>query len=171
MYQNFFVYSPWRCRHREQTHGHRVEGGVGLSHFVYVRLCVTLWAIAHQAPLSMGFSGQEHEWVAVSFSRGSSNPEIEPASLMSPALTGSFFATSAIWESGMETYTLPCIKYSQWEFAVWHRELKPVFSDHLEQWDGVGVGREFQEGETYVWLIRVAVWQKPAQYCKTNILQ
>ena len=21
-----------------------------------------------------------------------------------------------------------------------------MFSDHLEQWDGVGVGREFQEG-------------------------
>ena len=30
-----------------------------LSHFSYVRLLVTLWPIAHQAPLSMGFSRQE----------------------------------------------------------------------------------------------------------------
>ena len=31
-----------------------------LSHFSHVWLCVTLWIIAHQAPLSMGFSRQEY---------------------------------------------------------------------------------------------------------------
>ena len=31
-----------------------------LSHFSHVRLCATLWALAHQAPLSMGFSRQEY---------------------------------------------------------------------------------------------------------------
>ena len=31
------------------------------------------------------------EWVAISFSRGSSQPRIKPASLMSPALAGRFF--------------------------------------------------------------------------------
>ena len=31
-----------------------------LSHFSCVRLFVTLWTVAHQAPLSMGFSRQEH---------------------------------------------------------------------------------------------------------------
>ena len=36
-----------------------------LSH---VRLFVTLWTVAHQAPLSMGFSRQESWWVAISFS-------------------------------------------------------------------------------------------------------
>ena len=30
------------------------------GHFSYIRLFVTLWAVAHQAPLSMGFSRQEH---------------------------------------------------------------------------------------------------------------
>ena len=30
------------------------------SYFSCVRLFVTLWTIAHQAPLSMGFSRQEH---------------------------------------------------------------------------------------------------------------
>ena len=34
---------------------------------------VTPWTVAHQAPLSMGFSGQEYlECVVISFSRGSS---------------------------------------------------------------------------------------------------
>ena len=31
-----------------------------LSHFSCVQLCDTLWAVAHQAPLSMGFSRQEY---------------------------------------------------------------------------------------------------------------
>ena len=31
-----------------------------LSRFSCVRLCVTLWTAAHQAPLSMGFSRQEY---------------------------------------------------------------------------------------------------------------
>ena len=36
------------------------------------KLCLTPWVVAHQAPLSMGFYRQELEWVALSFSRGSS---------------------------------------------------------------------------------------------------
>ena len=31
-----------------------------LSHFSYVRLFAALWTVAHQAPLSMGFSRQEY---------------------------------------------------------------------------------------------------------------
>ena len=33
---------------------------------------VTTWTIAHQALVSMGFSRQKKEWVAISSSRGSS---------------------------------------------------------------------------------------------------
>ena len=39
------------------------------------------------------------EWVAKPFSRGSSHPGIEPASLMSPALAGWFFTASTTWEA------------------------------------------------------------------------
>ena len=39
-----------------------------LSHFSRVQHCVTQWMAAHQAPPSLGFSRQEHEWVAISFS-------------------------------------------------------------------------------------------------------
>ena len=37
-----------------------------LSHFSYVQLFTPLWTVAHQAPLSIGFSRQELlEWVAM----------------------------------------------------------------------------------------------------------
>ena len=39
------------------------------------------------------------EWVAMPFSRGSSQPGIEPMSLTSPALAGGFFTTSTTWEA------------------------------------------------------------------------
>ena len=37
-----------------------------LSHFSHVRLCVPQWTAAHQAPLSLGFSRQEH-WSGLPF--------------------------------------------------------------------------------------------------------
>ena len=45
-----------------------------LSCFSRVWLFATLWTVAHQAPLSMGFFRQILEWVAISFSRDSSQP-------------------------------------------------------------------------------------------------
>ena len=37
-----------------------------LSHFIHVRLCATPQTAAHQAPLSLGFSRQEH-WSGLPF--------------------------------------------------------------------------------------------------------
>ena len=54
-------------------------------------------------------------------------------------------------ESNMETYITICKIDSQWEFAVWLRELKPGLCDNLEMWDGVGGGKEVQDGgDTYI---------------------
>ena len=63
-----------------------------LSHFSRVRLCVTLWTVAHQAPLSMGFSRQEY-WSGWPCPPPGdlSDPGMEPRSLGSPALAGVFF--------------------------------------------------------------------------------
>ena len=66
--------------------------------FSHVRLFVMLQTVACQAPLSMGFSRQgcwsglpcPPPWDLL-------NPEIELASLMSLALPGGFFTTSASW--------------------------------------------------------------------------
>ena len=56
-----------------------------------VRLFVTLWTVARQAPLSMRFSSQEC-WSGLSRPPPEDlpNPGIELASLMSPALAGRF---------------------------------------------------------------------------------
>ena len=70
-----------------------------LSCFSHVRLFVTLWTVAHQPPLTMGFSSQEY-WSGLLFPRAGAlpNPGIEPMSFMSPALADDFFTTSATWE-------------------------------------------------------------------------
>ena len=49
-----------------------------LSH---VQLFLTPWTVAHQAPLSMGFSRQEY-WCGLPPPRDLPDPEIEPASLL-----------------------------------------------------------------------------------------
>ena len=57
---------------------------------------MTLRTLAHQAPLSMGFSRQEY-WSALPCPPPGdlprSNPEIKPESPVSPALAGGFFMT------------------------------------------------------------------------------
>ena len=67
-----------------------------LSRFSHVRLFATLRTVAGQAPLSMGFSEQEY-WCGLPClpSGGLPDPGVEPMSLMSPALAGRFFTTSA----------------------------------------------------------------------------
>ena len=59
-----------------------------------VWLFATPWAVASQAPLSMGFSRQEY-WGGLSFPPTGDIPDpgIEPASLASPALAGRFFTS------------------------------------------------------------------------------
>ena len=49
-------------------------------------------------------------------------------------------------ESNMEIYIIICKIDSQWEFAVWLRELKQGFCINLEGGDSGGDGREAQEG-------------------------
>ena len=60
-----------------------------LRHFSRVRLFVTLRTVAHQAPLSMGFSRQKY-WSGLPCPPPGDlpNPEIEPVALTFPALAG-----------------------------------------------------------------------------------
>ena len=59
---------------------------------------VTLWTVARQAPLSMGFSRQEYWSGLPCLPRG-----IEPASCMSPALADGFFTTSLHLENPFQS--------------------------------------------------------------------
>ena len=70
-----------------------------LSHFSLARLLATLWTVAHQVLLSMGFSRQEN-WSELPCSPPGDLPDpgIKPMSLMSPELADRFFITSANWD-------------------------------------------------------------------------
>ena len=60
-------------------------------------LFVTLWTVARQASLSLGFSRP------CPSPRGLPDSGIKPASLTSPALAGWFFTTSVTWEAPVTT--------------------------------------------------------------------
>ena len=78
----------WRISWTEEPGGlQSLWGHKEWSHFTRVQLCVTLWTITHQAPLSMGFSRQEY-WSGLPCpsSGDPPNPGMEHISLLSPVL-------------------------------------------------------------------------------------
>ena len=70
-----------------------------LSCFSCVRLFVTLWTVALQAPLSMGFPRQGSGVGCHALLQGLFNTGIEPTSLMSHALAAGFFTTRTTWKA------------------------------------------------------------------------
>ena len=71
-----------------------------LCHLGHIWLLVTLWTVVLQAPLSMGFSRREYFSELPCPTPGDlPNPEIEHASLTTPAMTIRFFTTSATLET------------------------------------------------------------------------
>ena len=70
------------------------------SHFSCIQFFATLWTVAHQAPLSMGFSKQEYRSGLPFPPPGDlPDPGTEPTSPVSPVLADGFFTTSATWEA------------------------------------------------------------------------
>ena len=76
-----------------------------VSCFRSARLFATLWTVACQAQPSMGFSKQEY-WSGLLCPPPEDlpDPEMEHVSLLSPALAGVFFTTSATWEALADVY-------------------------------------------------------------------
>ena len=76
-----------------------------LSRFSCVPLCVTLWTVARQAPLSKGFSRQEY-WSSLPCPplENFPDPGTKLASFTSPTLAGRFFTTSTTWEACILLY-------------------------------------------------------------------
>ena len=66
------------------------------SSLSHVWLFATLWTVAHQAPLSMGFSRQEYcSELPCPSPEDLPDPGTKPPSLLSPACVGGSFITSA----------------------------------------------------------------------------
>ena len=81
-----------------------------LSHFSRVQLCVTQWTVAHQTPLSMGFSRQEY-WSGLPRlpPRDLPNPGIKPPSLTFPTLEAGSLPLTITWEV---PYSLALVQFS-----------------------------------------------------------
>ena len=81
----------WVCPHHQTQYSDREAGMQVCVHTKSLESCVqlfaTLWTVAHQASLSMGFSRQEY-WNGLSFPSPGDlpNPGIEPASPVAHAL-------------------------------------------------------------------------------------
>ena len=98
-----------------------------LSHFSHVRVqpFAAPLTVAHQVPLSMGFSRQEF-WSGLPCPPPGDLPDpgMEPSSLTSPALTGRFFTSSNTWERGqMRKCPCTCIyftKHGTYEGGYYH---------------------------------------------------
>ena len=78
-----------------------IMGAHVLSRFSHVRLFATLWTTACQTPLHGMLQARILEWVAVPFSRESSQPRHQTCDsyVSCIALAGRFFTTSATWEA------------------------------------------------------------------------
>ena len=97
---SLFTFMHWRRKWQptpvflpgeSQGWGTLVDSAAAATHFSRVWLCATLWAVAHQAPPSPGFSRQEH-WSGVLCppQGGLPDPGTEHVSLMSLVSAGRF---------------------------------------------------------------------------------
>ena len=92
-----------------------------LGWFSRFQLFVTLWGIAHQAPLSMGFSRQEY-WSGLPCPPPGDlpGPGIEPTSLLPPALAGGFFTTSTTGKAPLRSVCVcMCDSHSVMPDSLW----------------------------------------------------
>ena len=102
----FWSFRDFSWNTHTHTHTHTHTCVCVLSRFSRIWLCATLWTIACQVPLSMGFSSQEY-WSGLSClpPEDLPNPGIKPVSLMSPALADRLFTTRATWEAYTRVHT------------------------------------------------------------------
>ena len=86
---------------------------------IHVQLFVTLWIVAHQAPLSTELSRQEY-WSGLPCPPAGDlpNPRKEPVSRMSPELGGKFFTTSATWEAHIHLWAIDVLFFSFFQFFL-----------------------------------------------------
>ena len=116
-----------------------------LNHFSHAQLFATLWTLALQALPSMGFCRQDY-WSGLPcpLRVGLPDPGIEPASLMSLALAGGFFTTSATWGAHMRWLLLllllqlsrfSCVQFCAWTAA--HQAPPSLGFSRQEHWSGL----------------------------------
>ena len=113
----------------------------------------TLWTVAHQAPLSMEFSRQGY-WSGLPLPPPGDLPDpgIQPESLLSPALAGRFFTTSATWETTIPLLLLLLNPFSRVRLCATpqtaaHQALPSLGFSRQEHWSGLPFPSSMHESE------------------------
>ena len=111
-----------------------------LNCFSYILLFVTPWTVACQVPVSMGFPRQESQsGLPFPSPEDLPHPGIEPTSLASPALVGTYVTTSTTWE------VLIGIKCTINEKCLNHLETFPSCQS-MEKWSSAKLVHDAKKG-------------------------
>ena len=95
---------------------------------------VTLWTVAHQSPLSMGFfSGEDTGWVAISSSRGSSRPKDRTHVSCVSCLVGGFFTCRVTGEAQVSKSSPPYDFFEEFYGIIVFKLL--IHSELIFVWD------------------------------------
>ena len=90
-----------------------------LSCFCHVQLFGILWTVAHQAPLSVGFSRQEYWSGLPCLPTGHlPNPGIEPMSPVAPVLQADSLLLTHQGSPSFIQFTIPSIVFKHFHFSI-----------------------------------------------------
>ena len=107
----------WRALLTESPH--RLFLGSSRIACMHAQSCLTLCDLSCQAPRSVEFSRQEYRSALPFPTPGDlPDPEIEPASLVSPALAGGFFTTEPPGSSGTKEAKQPLCDVSTYLASI-----------------------------------------------------
>ena len=110
--------------------------------FSHVRLFLTPWTVACQAPLSTEILKQEkRNRLPLPTAGDLPNPGIKPVSLESPALEGRFFTTSITWEALYDPcYGTNWIKHSHQTWSLMNGNTVLYLYRFMRHEDGRRIG-------------------------------
>ena len=111
------------------------------------------------------FQARILEWIAISYSRGSSHPGIQLMSPVSPPLAGRFFTTEPHGKLKLDAYIISNIFSHHWPSCFYHICFSPL--EYID-WNGIIQSKcDFKTFNTY-WQI---VLQNTSMYIFKSILK
>ena len=127
------------------------------SHFSRIQLFSTIWTVAHQAPLCMGFSRQEY-WSGLPCPPPGDLPDsgIKPVSLTSSALAGGFFTTRTTGEAllwGVHVNKPLCVFLLLIFLSLWRMRWAGLTQEPRRV-----EGKFFPSSTSAWWVISITLW-------------